>query len=74
MTVTLQQIASTGLGLGAGQPQQGLDDGEVVHLKAGDVVVQRGTVHNWINNGTEDCVMAYVLIAASLPEGLEGVG
>lgn len=58
----------------AGSVDMELDDGEIVHLKTGDVVVQRGTVHNWVNTGTEDCVMAYVLIAASLPEGLEGAG
>jgi quercetin dioxygenase-like cupin family protein len=39
-------------------------DGTVVHLHAGDVLVQRGTVHNWINNGTEPCVIAFALIAA----------
>ena len=27
-------------------------DGSVVHLRAGDVLVQRGTVHNWVNRGT----------------------
>ena len=27
-------------------------DGETVHLKAGDVLVQRGTIHNWVNTGT----------------------
>jgi len=26
--------------------------------------VQRGTIHNWINRGTEPCVIAFVLIAA----------
>jgi quercetin dioxygenase-like cupin family protein len=36
----------------------------VVHLKAGDVLVQRGTIHNWINRGTKPCVMAFVLIDA----------
>ncbi len=40
-------------------------DGAVVHLKAGDVLVQRGTIHNWINNGTEACVIAFVLISAT---------
>jgi quercetin dioxygenase-like cupin family protein len=39
-------------------------DGKEVHLKAGDVIVQRGTIHNWINRGTEPCVIAFVLIAA----------
>jgi quercetin dioxygenase-like cupin family protein len=38
-------------------------DEEEVHLKAGDVVIQRGTIHNWSNQGTEPCVMAFVLIA-----------
>ena len=39
-------------------------DGTVVHLKAGDVLVQRGTIHNWVNRGTEPCVIAFVLVAA----------
>jgi quercetin dioxygenase-like cupin family protein len=39
-------------------------DGETVHLKAGDVLVQRGTVHNWINRGTQPCTIAFVLISA----------
>jgi quercetin dioxygenase-like cupin family protein len=41
-----------------------LDDGLVVKLKAGDVLVQRGTMHNWVNRGSEDCVIAFVLISA----------
>ena len=40
-----------------------LDDSEV-HLKAGDVLVQRGTIHNWTNPGTEPCIVAFVLVAA----------
>jgi mannose-6-phosphate isomerase-like protein (cupin superfamily) len=40
-------------------------DGEIVHLKAGDLLVQRGTIHNWVNNGTEPCVIAFSLIASS---------
>jgi quercetin dioxygenase-like cupin family protein len=39
-------------------------DGSVVHLKAGDVMVQRGTIHNWVNRGTEPCVLAVVLVDA----------
>ena len=27
-------------------------DGTVVHLMAGDVLVQRGTIYNWINKGS----------------------
>ena len=43
-------------------------DGTSVHLKAGDVFVQRGTVHDWINRGTAPCVIAIVLIAAKSVE------
>jgi len=37
-------------------------DGETVTLKAGDVLVQRGTVHNWVNRSNEACVIAFVLV------------
>lgn len=39
-------------------------DGAMIHIKAGDVLVQRGTVHNWINSGTEPCIIAFALIDA----------
>jgi len=39
-------------------------EGETVRLRAGDVLVQRGTVHNWVNRGTAPCVIAFVLVAA----------
>ena len=48
----------------AGAIEMELDDGVIVKLKAGDVLVQRGTIHNWVNRGTEDCVIAFVLISA----------
>jgi mannose-6-phosphate isomerase-like protein (cupin superfamily) len=48
----------------AGEIDMELDDGSSVHLKAGDVLVQRGTIHNWVNRGTAPCVIAFVLIAA----------
>jgi quercetin dioxygenase-like cupin family protein len=47
-------------------------DEETVHLKAGDVLVQRGTIHNWVNNGTEPCVIAFVLIDAKPVETADG--
>lgn len=40
-----------------------LDDTEVL-LKAGDVCVQRGTNHAWSNQGTETCLIAFVLVDA----------
>jgi quercetin dioxygenase-like cupin family protein len=47
----------------SGEIDMTLDD-EVVRLKAGDVLVQRGTIHNWINKGTEPCVIAFTLVSA----------
>ena len=43
-----------------------LDDGEVV-LKAGDVVVQQGTNHAWINRGKATCRLAMVFLDAEEP-------
>jgi mannose-6-phosphate isomerase-like protein (cupin superfamily) len=43
-----------------------LDDGEV-HLKAGDVVVQQGTNHAWINRGSATCRLAMVFMDAEEP-------
>ncbi|HYS48114.1 MAG TPA: cupin domain-containing protein [Xanthobacteraceae bacterium] len=43
-----------------------LDESEV-HLKAGDVLVQQGTNHEWVNNGRETCRIAFILIDAQEP-------
>ena len=51
----------------SGEIDMELDD-SVVHLKAGDVMVQRGTIHNWINNGKESCILAVILIDAKSVE------
>ena len=44
-----------------------------VLLKAGDVVVQRGTNHAWANRGTEPCTIMFVLIDGVTSSG-EGKG
>src|SRR5215475_9453668 len=51
----------------AGEIDMLLDDSEV-HLVAGDVLVQQGTNHAWVNNGTEPCRIAFVLIDAREPD------
>ncbi len=51
----------------AGEIHMELDDGIVVALKAGDILVQRGTIHNWENRGSVPCVIAFVLVDAKLP-------
>lgn len=48
----------------SGSIEMELDDGVVAKLSAGDVLVQRGTIHNWVNKGTEPCTIAFVLISA----------
>lgn len=48
----------------SGAIEMELDDGVVAKLKAGDVLVQRGTIHNWVNRGNEPCVIAFVLVSA----------
>jgi mannose-6-phosphate isomerase-like protein (cupin superfamily) len=47
----------------SGEIDMEMDD-TVVHLKAGDVLVQRGTIHNWVNQGMEPCVIAFILISS----------
>lgn len=40
-----------------------MDEGEVL-MKAGDVLIQRGTSHAWSNRTNEPCCVAFVLIDA----------
>jgi uncharacterized cupin superfamily protein len=48
-----------------------MEGSEVVHLQPGDTVVQRGSIHTWMNRGTTPAVMASVLIDA-LPVEVDG--
>ncbi|MFT4084952.1 MAG: cupin domain-containing protein [Nocardioides sp.] len=56
-------------------------DAEEVTLRAGDIVVQRGTDHAWANRGDEVARVVFVLVdgefdpglAATLPGGLDGL-
>jgi mannose-6-phosphate isomerase-like protein (cupin superfamily) len=50
----------------AGEIDMLLDDTQV-HLRAGDVLIQQGTNHAWVNTGTETCRIAFVLIDADQP-------
>jgi len=45
-----------------------LENGVVVHLRPGDVVVQRGTTHTWVNRGWVPAVTAFILIDAKPAE------
>jgi len=48
----------------SGEIDMELEKGDEVHLKAGDVLVQRGTLHNWINRCKVPCVIAFALVDA----------
>lgn len=47
-----------------------VDDGEAT-VGVGDVVVQRGTNHGWVNRTDRPCRIAFVLIDGILCDGLE---
>lgn len=47
-----------------------LDDSEV-ELATGDVVVQRGTRHAWVNRSDTACVMAFVLLDGKFAPALD---
>ena len=49
----------------AGEIDLELDEGRIVSLNVGDVVVQRGTIHAWINRGATAARMAFVLLSAA---------
>jgi quercetin dioxygenase-like cupin family protein len=40
-------------------------DDSTIRLKAGDVLVQRGTNHAWVNRGSEPARVAFILIDAT---------
>jgi quercetin dioxygenase-like cupin family protein len=44
-----------------------LDDGKEVSLKAGDILVQRGTWHGWANRTDKPCRLAFILIGSKEP-------
>ena len=53
----------------SGQLQLELDDGEVINLQPTDIIVQRGTIHRWINpSETEVCRIVFVLTEATAAE------
>lgn len=41
-----------------------LDDGAEVHMKAGEVMVQRATWHGWTNRSDKPCKIVFILIDA----------
>lgn len=50
----------------SGELDMMLDDG-VVHVKAGDVIVQQATNHGWVNHGSQPCRILFVLMDSKEP-------
>jgi mannose-6-phosphate isomerase-like protein (cupin superfamily) len=50
----------------SGEMDMMLDDA-MVHVKAGDVVIQQATNHAWINRGAEPCRVIFVLMDSKQP-------
>lgn len=48
----------------AGEIDLTLDSGETKTLRKGDCIIQSGTSHAWVNNGTETCVMVTMFVGA----------
>jgi quercetin dioxygenase-like cupin family protein len=57
----------------AGEVTLVLDDGSETRLGAGDVVVQRGTEHAWVNPTDASARMAFVLVDGSFTEELRSL-
>ena len=47
-----------------------VDQGETT-VRAGDIVVQRGTNHAWANRSGKNCRIAFILIDGAFADGLE---
>jgi quercetin dioxygenase-like cupin family protein len=54
----------------AGEVHLVLDDGSETRLQPGDVVVQRGTEHAWVNRKDSVAQMAFILIDGKFTEEL----
>jgi len=46
-----------------------VDEGEAL-VKAGDIVIQRGTNHGWSNRSGKNCRVAFILIDGKFTDGL----
>jgi mannose-6-phosphate isomerase-like protein (cupin superfamily) len=50
-----------------------VDESEVL-VRAGDIAIQRGTNHAWVNRSTANCRIAFVLIDGVFADGLRRQG
>lgn len=48
-----------------------MDEGETT-VRAGDIVIQRGTNHGWSNRSDRNCRIAFILIDGAFDEELKG--
>ena len=53
----------------SGEIDMELDDGATVQMKAGDLMVQQGTNHSWLNRGSETARLGFVMMDAKNQPG-----
>ena len=53
----------------AGEIDMEMDDGVLVHMNTGDVMVQQGTNHSWLNRGTKTARLGFLLMDAKAKPG-----
>jgi quercetin dioxygenase-like cupin family protein len=51
----------------SGKCKMELDDGKIIDMAAGDVMVQRATWHGWSNPYQEPCQIIFILIGSKEP-------
>ena len=50
-----------------------VDESETL-MRAGDIAIQRGTNHAWVNRSTANCRIAFILVDGVFDDGLRGQG
>jgi quercetin dioxygenase-like cupin family protein len=48
----------------AGEILLGTEDGKEVRIRTGEVIIQRGTMHSWRNDGDVTCRILFVMLGA----------
>jgi quercetin dioxygenase-like cupin family protein len=50
-----------------------VEGGEDIVLRAGDTLVQRATIHAWVNRGPEPCRVMFLMIGGRLTDELKAI-
>jgi mannose-6-phosphate isomerase-like protein (cupin superfamily) len=56
-----------------GEMTMQVEDGDDVVLRAGDTLIQRATIHAWVNLSDEPCRIMFIMIGGELTEELKAL-